>query len=482
MVAFGAQVFSPDSRILAVAGSVEVHDVAMGDRVAGEARLWNVASGRLIGPPLVHPDPVWSAAFHPNGRVLLTGCQDGCARFFAVSTCAPIGKPERHEGTVTSVTFGPDGTAITASAGGERHAAARIWEPLDTPAFGDLLLQEGDVFSMAFSPDGRELLTGANDRVARVWELNTRHLTELALKHAGTVVATEFFPDGQTFMTGCENRVPYANDGFVQVWDRKTGRTKDQPIGMSWVRSATISPDGRTVVIGDHSGHVQLWDQTTHKKIDSLFQDGVVLSVAISPDGRSVAAGSAIGVSVWDLKSRRLIWRWAAWNPGPFRSGHCWVTFSTDGNRLLAMLDGDPKSWNLVTGQSESPPLFHPETSPWKGAILSDGRSIAIAEWGGVTRLWDMQTGKTIGPPLLRNGSRCVSVLPNGQTIAAGGTFGRIALWQVPQPMDGSLEHVRTRVEAATDLMIEPEGVVRALRPEERIDRLHKLKSLPSSP
>lgn len=474
--------FSPGGRIVAVAGAVDAHNVATGALQSGEVRFWNGTSGLPIGSPLVHPKPVWSHSFSPDGRVVLTGCQDGCARFFAVVTGSMIAKTQPHEGTVTAVAFDGFGTAITSSAGGDRRAAARIWEPLDTQAFGELLLQQGDLYSLAFSPDGRELLTGANDRVARVWDLNSRRLTELTPEHVGSVAATAYFPNGELFVTGSEDRIPYSNDGFLRIWDRKTGKPEGPQFGIGWVCSAAVSPDGRTVVIGDHLGHLGIWDAITRQKIDTLSLAGVVHSVAISSDGRLIAAGSGDGVSVWDRQSRQLIWRFAAQNPGPFQSSDCWVAFSRGDKQLLALLDGEPRSWDLDTGVANPPPLYQPEVSPWQGSVLPDDRSIAIAELGAVARLWDMPTGKTIGPPLLRSGARCVAVRPDGRMIAAGGTFGRVALWRVPSPVEGSPANVRAQIEANTGLTLDAQGGIRSLNFEEKSGRRPSLDQPRSAP
>ena len=75
---------------------------------------------------MLHPDAVHSLAFSPEGRLLLTGCVDVQARFFAVSSGIQVGKGLGHNGTVTSVAYSPDGkTAFTSTAGGGEYQPAR---------------------------------------------------------------------------------------------------------------------------------------------------------------------------------------------------------------------------------------------------------------------------------------------------------------------------------------------------------------------
>src|SRR5262249_15142186 len=135
---------------------------------AGEVRLWRAATRPHVGAPPRHPTPRWALAFPPGGRLLLTGCEDGAARFFSVATGAQVGKALQGVGTVTSVAVSRDGkTAFASAAGGE---TARLWDAPPEHLFGKLLLQGGVVTGLSFSPDGRLLLTGTEDGLVRLWD------------------------------------------------------------------------------------------------------------------------------------------------------------------------------------------------------------------------------------------------------------------------------------------------------------------------
>jgi WD40 repeat protein/tRNA A-37 threonylcarbamoyl transferase component Bud32 len=466
--------FSPDGRVAAAAGLVAVTDPGTGMRFAGEVRLWDAVTGRPVGAPLPHPEPVWSVAFSPGGRVLLTGCRDGRARFFVVATGAPVSRPLPHEGNVTAVAFGRDGAALTASSGGDHFAAARLWEPLDERAFGELRLQPGNLFSLAFSPDGTTLLTGADDRVARLRDLATGRLTELAPAHVGKVTAVAFSPDGRTFLTGCEDSAPYTDDGGVRVWDRATGTPRGTPLPSGWVYSAALSPDGGTILVGGHRGKAHIWGLAAHQVVGSLELGGTIWSVAVSPDGRLAAAGSDEGVALWDLDARRPLRHWSGRPDRSDRSGPDSVAFTPDGRRLLMVIDGHPQWWDLSADRAIDPPMFQPEGGSWRGTFASEGRSILI-QWNRSARLWDVATGKTIGPPLLLDGAGTHAVGPNGRTLAAGGSYGRLVLWDAPRPIDGPPDLVRLSVETLTGLELDGRGGVRELTADELQQRRRRL-------
>jgi tetratricopeptide (TPR) repeat protein len=86
--------------------------------------LWDATTGQPIGTPLKHPGWVYSVAFSPDGKTLLTGCRDKLARLWDLDTDQPIGPPLKHSGYVWSLAFSPDGRFLLTS-------PSRLW---DAPA------------------------------------------------------------------------------------------------------------------------------------------------------------------------------------------------------------------------------------------------------------------------------------------------------------------------------------------------------------
>jgi WD40 repeat protein len=60
------------------------------------ARLWDVATGRALGPPLTHRSNVWAVAFSPDGKTLASGAQDGTVKIRDVTTGADTAAFARH--------------------------------------------------------------------------------------------------------------------------------------------------------------------------------------------------------------------------------------------------------------------------------------------------------------------------------------------------------------------------------------------------
>ena len=141
--------FSPDGKRIVTAS---------GDKTA---RLWDAATGKQIGAPLVgHEDAVCSAAFSPDGKRIVTASLDKTARLWDAATGKQIGAPlVGHEGAVLSAAFSPDGKRIvTASV----DKTARLWDAETGEQIGAPLVGHEDaVTSAAFSPDGKRIVTAS---------------------------------------------------------------------------------------------------------------------------------------------------------------------------------------------------------------------------------------------------------------------------------------------------------------------------------
>ncbi|EDR06801.1 uncharacterized protein LACBIDRAFT_299688 [Laccaria bicolor S238N-H82] len=155
------------------------------------------------------------------------------------------------------------------------------------------------VTSVAFSPDGRHIVSGSGDKTVRVWDAQTGQSVIDPLKgHDDYVTSVAFSPDGRHIVSG-------SHDETVRVWDAQTGQSVMDPLKGHdfWVTSVAFSPDGRHIVSGSGDKTVRVWDaQTGQSVMDPLKgHDSWVTSVAFSPDGRHIVSGSDDKtVRVWD--------------------------------------------------------------------------------------------------------------------------------------------------------------------------------------
>ena len=165
-----------------------------------------------------------------------------------------VGKQLWTDGPVTAALFSPDGqTVLTVSSRSGSWEEARLWEVATGEPLGPPLQHLGLIRAMAFSPDGKYVATGGEDKIARVWTVNGGQPVGPPLPHAGGVLAVAFSPDDKTLATGCE-------DGAVRLWHTTGGKLLGPPMPHQGpVSFVKFGPEGRKVVSGG-DGKVCLWE------------------------------------------------------------------------------------------------------------------------------------------------------------------------------------------------------------------------------
>jgi eukaryotic-like serine/threonine-protein kinase len=323
-----------------------------------------------------------------------------------------------HGDTLMAVAFSPDGKTLLTGCGDGR---ARLWDVATGRTFGQLMEHSGIVRCVAFSPDGKTILTGSFDHTARLWDAVTGLPIGPSLPHAGYVMSVAFSPDGKTILTG----------GFgiaARLWDAATGQPLGEPLPHAGgVQSVAFSPDGKTMLTGGLDNTARLWDTATRQPIGRPMEhSGWVNRVAFSPDGKTILTGSNDHTArLWDAATGLPL------GP-PLSHGGLSVTvaFSPDGRLIVTGgYDKTARLWDAVTGQPMGRPLVH-QADVTLVAFAPDGRSILTAGVDGRVRLWDCDAGQTLGRLLEHESSPAAAMFrPDGKTVLTAGPDGKIWTW-----------------------------------------------------
>ena len=292
-----------------------------------------------------------------------------------------------HKNDLWGVAFSPDGKYL---ATGSNDRTARLWDVATGETIRIFSGHTGEVGGVSFSPDGKYLLTGSEDQTARLWDVASGETMQVFSGHTGFVEVGGFSPDGKYIVTAG------GDDKTARVWDVASGQTLHVLTGHSeLVIRAAYSPDGKYVLTGSVDHTARLWDAATGDEIKAFVVTSGIESIAFSPDNKYVAFGTSDGkVQIWDIVTGELVHEFAG-HQGYVQG----VSFSPDGRFLLTgSADKSARLWDLATGEIIR--IFGGHRSGVQTVTFSpDGNLIATASNDTVARVWDLQASSAGIPP-----------------------------------------------------------------------------------
>jgi WD40 repeat protein len=272
----------------------------------GTARLWDVAAGRELRCLDGGTGAVRGVAFSPDGRLTLTGGEDGTVLLWHVESGRPLAMTRGHRSPVRGVAFAPDGQWVLICGGrlgDDRRLAdgAVVWWDLGGgPAPQRLTGSDTPILAAIPVRGGTQVLTGGWDHRLRLWGAESGSLLRDLPRQEGPVWSVAVDAQGRRAVSG-------GTDG-VHVWDLTRGSERRRFEGHAdWVLAVALSADGLCVLSGGEDGTTRLWDaDTTAEYCRCTGHTAGVTAVALSRDGRRAVTASKDGtVRVWEIPAAR---------------------------------------------------------------------------------------------------------------------------------------------------------------------------------
>ena len=355
------------------------------------ARLWDVGTGRSIGAAITQR---WAGAgpvvFSPDGTKVATvsdnlsaGTWDCMIQLCDAKTGRPLAPPIQPIDTVKALAFSPDSMRL---ATGDFSDGVQLWDATTGAPVGPRLPQANLVLALAFSPDGTRLAVGTtNDRAktnsqVRLWDLRTYQPIGSPMRHldGGSTTFVAFSPDGRTLLS-------VSDDGLTWRWDALTTEPIGKPIRHpTGFMGAVFHPDSRAVLTGTKDGTARLWDiRTVGTHLAAGQPSERDDCAALCPDGTAFAAGYADGMTrLWDLTTGGPIGP-PLYHRGPVLA----VAFTPDGRTLLSVDNtADIRTWTVPPPATEPTSRLRLRVQALTGMELDPGQSVALLDretWKG---------------------------------------------------------------------------------------------------
>ncbi|MBE8966762.1 pentapeptide repeat-containing protein [Nostocales cyanobacterium LEGE 12452] len=418
--------FSPDGKTLASSSS------------DGSVRLWDIQSGRCLQVLTEHKGCVWSVSFSADGQQLASCSDDKTVRVWNLQgECLRVLKG--HTQSVYAVHFAPDQQTLASSS---NDTTIRIWDVSNGNCLSVLQGHTSGVRCMQYSPDGQLLASGCRDGSIQLWSNYLSHdqhpkpdsinsSAKLLHGHADFVWDIAFSPDGRLLVSG-------GRDGTLRLWNVQDGQSIHVLEGHTHdVYGLAISADSQLLVSTGEDQTVRLWNLQSGRNLKMLRgYTGGVHSLCLSADGQLLASsGQNETIQVWrlqlDSNLPRLHPDKTFSSPIGRLSSFSNVSFSPD-NQTLAINRHDESIalWNIQTGHLDRWSAH--SASIWTVLFSPTGQIVASSSYDRTVRLWDVQTHQCLH--VLRghqSAIRAIAFDPSGQWLASGSFDFTIRLWDV---------------------------------------------------
>lgn len=395
--------YSPDGRRLAVAS----HD--------GTVVIWDVATGRPIGKPLgVHnagalsPQWILSVAYQPQGRQIAAGNGKGEITIWDIATGRKVTSPD-YGAPVRSLAYSPDGKFLAAGFE-DRHGTVAVF-PLGTNNPPRLFRLGDEVYSVAFSRNGKLLAAGDGAGDIELWNLADLQAAPRHLSGGDGTQDLAFSPGDKLLACAC-------GSAGIRLWPVQGTDTAGKTLGRGpYAYGVAFSRDGKTLASAEGDGYARLWNLATLKQetppLLASWKDAVY-SVAFSPVTDTLASGSGDGqLLLWSERAVRPLGT-SVFARGPEASV---AAVSENGQLLTVTTSRGAALWDDQTGREIGPlpSLPGPATS---AAFNTAATSVLVGYDKGEVAVYDVKTRRLVVQGRPMPGGRSLQAV----AFSAGGT------------------------------------------------------------
>jgi WD40 repeat protein len=449
-----AVAFSPDGTMLATSSLYEVVLWDLKNLPPRVIRILNPKTKLGARGANNYPSVVQTLAFSPDGKTLAAGhYDDGGTLLWDMTGDLQHETTRLDTGNTRTVAFSPNGKLLVSARSGQVWAVSGATAKLAAELSG----QPYGFDSVAFSPDGKTLVSGGGSAVG-LWDFTgAEPKAKLPVKgHDDEVRAVVISPDGRTLASS-------SYDGTLRLWDLGGPQPKPRvtfSADSEFVVSLAFAPDGNKLISGNWNGTLRVWDVSDRqprllKKLGEYknLRDEI-RTLAVSPDGKTaVTSGRRHPLRLWDLTNEASSAATSLHAPGQYGVA---LVYSPDGTMVATgSHDGTVRLWDLTDPKAPKQRFAvaaHKHADPHKNVVSAvvfapDGKSLVSGGGDGVVRFWNLSgnapkeqatLGHAKGPVssvhFSPDGSKLVAAYDSGYIFLGDSTGKKVHDWQLEGP------------------------------------------------
>ena len=351
---------------------------------------------------------------------------------------------ETKQRLIRSLAFSPDGTILASADSNSIH----LWD-MDSAISLATFKATAGFHTLVFSPNSKLIASGNDDGSVTLWNTTvkqqglggifSKYTPTLELKgHKDEVSALAFSPDGKQILSGSE-------DGTIRAWDITTGRNQFTCSGHIDEISGIAATEKRDTIISvvSSQSHIQHWNIETGHQSSVSFFNRFVSSETISPNATTLVMKDFLGKNIRLLDISENRYRVNINGHRYSKKAYSFVfEFSPDEKMLAITSDDDQvgviQLWDITNPSHTNRPLYI--LNEHKGEVETlkfspNGKILASGGDGDEINLWNVETGNHIFTLTgHKNDTMALAFSPNGKILASA-SYSAIYLWDLTTRM-----------------------------------------------